>query len=72
MKVKIITSDWCGYCTAAKKLLDEKGMEYEEVDVSESLDIMSSYNLRTVPQIFLDDKFLPGGYAGLKEYFNGN
>ena len=32
--VKIYTRKWCGYCTAAINLLDEKGIDYEHVDCS--------------------------------------
>ena len=32
---------------------------------------MQEYNLKTVPQIFIDGKLLEGGYTGLKEYYDG-
>ena len=32
-KVEIYTSPLCGFCHAAKRLLDSKGVEYEEFDV---------------------------------------
>ena len=32
--VEIYTSPWCGYCRAAKVLLDRKGIAYTEIDVS--------------------------------------
>ena len=67
MLVKIITSDWCTYCDAAKKLLRDNEIDFIEVDLDEGLSIMAKYNLRTVPQIFVDDKLLKGGYTGLKK-----
>ena len=54
--VKIITGILCGYCDAAKKLLQDHGQDYEEVDVFEASALMEEYNLKTVPQIFIDDK----------------
>ncbi|XLQ19899.1 MAG: glutaredoxin family protein [Candidatus Moraniibacteriota bacterium] len=33
-KVTIYSTPTCGYCTMAKDFLQEKGVEYEEVDVS--------------------------------------
>ncbi|MEL0110105.1 MAG: glutaredoxin domain-containing protein, partial [Rickettsiales bacterium] len=32
-KVEIYTSPLCGFCHAAKRLLDTKGVAYEEFDV---------------------------------------
>ena len=32
--VKIYTRKWCGYCTAAERLLTKKGIRYENLDVS--------------------------------------
>lgn len=71
MKVMIVTGILCGYCDAAKDLLKFHGQEYEEVDVMEASAIMAEYNLKTVPQIFIDGELLEGGYTGLKEYYNG-
>ena len=34
-KVEIYTTHWCPYCHAAKSLLDEKGVAYEEVDADD-------------------------------------
>ena len=33
-KVTIYSTPTCGYCTMAKDFLQEKGVEYEEIDVS--------------------------------------
>ncbi len=33
-KVIIYSTPTCGYCTMAKDFLQEKGVEYEEIDVS--------------------------------------
>ena len=67
MKIKIVTSDWCTYCEAAKKLLRDNGLDYTEIDLADSFDLMAEYNLRTVPQIFVNENLLAGGYTGLKE-----
>ena len=34
-KIKIYTTSWCGPCKMAKRLLDEKGLTYEEIDIEE-------------------------------------
>ena len=34
-KIKIYTTSWCGPCKMAKKLLTEKGFNFEEIDIEE-------------------------------------
>jgi len=65
MKVKIITDMWCEYCTKAKSLLIQNDIAYEELDLIDGIDLMEKHNLRTIPQIFVDDKLIEGGYEGL-------
>ena len=64
-KVQIYTTDWCPYCNAAKSLLDEKGIPYDEIDVTQPdqrMEMVQRANgRRTVPQIFIGDKHV-GGY----------
>ncbi len=68
-KVEIYTSMFCGYCTAAKRLLQQKGIEFTEVDVTNddaarAAMVESSGGRRTVPQIFIDGEAM-GGYTDL-------
>ncbi|QKX01451.1 glutaredoxin [Wolbachia endosymbiont of Cruorifilaria tuberocauda] len=59
-KVVIYVKQNCQFCKKAKELLDKKGVEYKEIDVLENLDlfdgIKSKYNVKTVPQIFINDE----------------
>lgn len=71
-KYTIITSEFCTYCNTAKNIMKQHNIAYEEVDIMDAMDLMQKNNLRTVPQIFIDDKLLPGGCNGLREYFNAN
>lgn len=64
-KVEIYTKDYCPFCTKAKALLDKKGVEYTEYDIT--YDVMEQTKMRdradgrkTVPQIFIDDKGIGG------------
>lgn len=64
-KVEIYTKMYCGFCHRAKRLLDSKGVEYEEYDITlggpkrqEMTD--RKPDARTVPQIFIDDKHVGG------------
>ena len=57
-KVDMYTKFGCGYCFRAKSLLDKKGVEYNEYDITmggEKRDEMMSRapTARTVPQIFI-------------------
>jgi len=64
-KVEIYTKAFCGFCTRAKRLLDHKGVDYIEYDISmggEERDAMMARkpDAQTVPQIFIDDKSVGG------------
>lgn len=68
------TKDLCNYCSAAKSLLKVHGIEFEERKVGggytrEQL-LEAVPNARTVPQIFLDGKYV-GGYTELKALLDG-
>ena len=72
VSVKVYTTPICPYCTNAKKLLDSKGIEYQELsmyDISseERRELMQkTNNYRTVPQIFIGDTFV-GGFDELNQ-----
>lgn len=64
-EVKIYTTQNCPYCVKAKKLLDRKGVAYEElrIDLDPELiaeSVEKSGGLRTVPQIFIGDYHVGG------------
>lgn len=63
--VTIYTRMMCGYCSAAKRLLDSKGVAYTEHDASFSPELrqqmISRANGRsTFPQIFIGDQHVGG------------
>jgi len=64
-KVQIYTTNWSPYCNAAKSLLNEKGVPYEEIDVTNPELRMAmverAHGRRTVPQIFIGEPHV-GGY----------
>ena len=62
-RVEIYTSMLCGYCAAAKRLLDKKGVAYEEIDImlrpARRREMTErSGGRRSVPQIFVAGKHL--------------
>ncbi len=64
-KVEIYTKAFCSYCVRAKHLLDSKGVEYEEYDLTfggpRRAEMVQRANGRTtVPQIFIDDRHIGG------------
>jgi len=63
--VEIYTKDYCGYCSRAKALLRDKGVAFEEYDITmggpkraEMID--RSNGGMTVPQIFIDGRHVGG------------
>ena len=64
-RVEIYTKMFCGYCVSAKRLLDAKGVAYEEHDLSlggpKRAEMIQRANGRTtVPQIFIDGVHVGG------------
>jgi glutaredoxin 3 len=64
-KVEIYTKAFCGYCVRAKQLLDSKGVDYEEFDLTfggaKRAEMVQRANGRTtVPQIFIDGEHVGG------------
>lgn len=69
-KIVIYSGRFCGYCTAAERLLQSKNVEYELIKVDEDQSkfdyMMEITGRRTIPQIFIDD-FHVGGFDDLSE-----
>ncbi|HEY0626884.1 MAG TPA: glutaredoxin 3 [Allosphingosinicella sp.] len=64
-RVEIYTKFLCPYCARAKKLLDGKGIQYDEYEISmdteKRAEMMQRANGRhTVPQIFIGDRHIGG------------
>ena len=64
-QVDIYTKFGCGFCFRAKRLLDEKGVEYNEFDITMGGSKRDEMLTRapqatTVPQIFIGDTHVGG------------
>lgn len=64
-KIEVFTKVFCPYCSRAKALLDSKGADYQEIDLTmdrAGFDAMVARagGSRTVPQIFIDGKHIGG------------
>ena len=59
----------CSFCLAARRLLDEKGITFEDISVDTDLDlrmeILEKSGQRTVPQIWVGSTHV-GGYSDLQ------
>jgi len=63
--IDIYTKFGCGYCYRAKMLLDSKGVDYNEFDItfggSKRAEMLArAPNARTVPQIFIGETYVGG------------
>ena len=68
--VKVYTGAHCGYCNAAKKLLQTAGIPFEEIGLDDKPELRQKLsdengNYRTIPMIFVDGKFI-GGFTDLQ------
>ncbi len=68
--VKMYTRRWCGYCTAAERLFEQKGVAFEQIDCTGDHQtrrwlVEATGGRTTVPQIFIDGASI-GGYDELR------
>ena len=68
-QVKIYTTDWCGYCSAALRFLRSRGVTFEQIDVDGNATLrrwlVEATGRTTVPQIFIDGEPI-GGYTDMR------
>ncbi|MDG1462576.1 MAG: glutaredoxin 3 [Gammaproteobacteria bacterium] len=62
--VLIYTTPFCGYCAAAKSLLNKKAVDYKEIDISGDEPmrekLITITGRTSVPQIFINDEHIGG------------
>ncbi len=67
-EILIYTSNFCPYCTMAKRLLTKKGAAYSEINVDSKPglreEMMQKTRRRTVPQIYIGKRHI-GGFDDL-------
>ena len=63
-KIEVYCTPFCPYCVRAKKLLDSKGVEYEEIRIDQhperQPEMVERAKRTSVPQIFIDDYHVGG------------
>ncbi len=66
--IEIYTSQGCAYCSAAKSMLGNMGLDFTEFDLTHDgpakQKLIERTGRRTVPQIFVDGESI-GGYEEL-------
>ena len=64
-QIEIYTSPFCGFCWRAKALFEDKGVAFDEIDITfhpgrRPEMLQRSNGSQTVPQIFIDDAHIGG------------
>jgi thioredoxin reductase (NADPH) len=63
-EVIVYSKDWCSFCVQAKRLLDRKGVDYREINVSSDPagqdEMIQRSGRYTVPQIFIGETHVGG------------
>jgi glutaredoxin 3 len=64
-QVEIYSSPFCGFCYRAKRLLEDKGVAFQEIDIMSNPErrpemIKRAGGRSTVPQIFIDGRHIGG------------
>jgi glutaredoxin len=73
-KAIVWSKDACPFCDQAKNLLKSRGIEFEERNVNKNWTkeqlLEAVPNVRTLPQIFLDEVHI-GGFTELRKHLQG-
>ena len=64
-RVLMYATDWCPYCARARRLLEQKAVRFEEIDIEARPEaraemIARSGGRSSVPQIFIGDTHVGG------------
>ncbi|MEP7243651.1 MAG: glutaredoxin 3 [Gammaproteobacteria bacterium] len=63
-RIVMYATGWCGYCARARRLLESRKVEFEEIDVDARpearAEMFARSGRRTVPQIFIGETHVGG------------
>ena len=69
-KIRMYTTDPCGFCRSAKSLLDSRGVAYDEINLAKDPDgraeLVALTGQMTFPQILVGERSI-GGFRELLE-----
>jgi glutaredoxin len=66
--ITVYSMEGCASCVAATQLLERKSIPFNLVKIEEKPEawtMLKGLGLRSMPQIFIDDVLVPGGFQGL-------
>lgn len=69
--IKIYRTQFCGFCDAAKRLLRQQNLDFEEIALDNDPELrmrisQENNGYRTVPMIFIGEEFI-GGFQELAQ-----
>ena len=67
MKVEILTTPDCVNCKVLEKLLDNLGLSYDLIDVTERSEYLQKYPIFTAPGLVIDGKLEFTGIPKLED-----
>lgn len=75
MDIEIYSKENCGQCNAAKKMIESKCMDYEELILGKDVTPNDLFDrignpVRSVPQVFVDGEYV-GGYNEFTNFMIG-
>ena len=56
MKVEVLTTPGCNNCQILEKMLDDLGISYELIDVTENPEYLEKYPIFTAPGLVVNEK----------------
>ena len=70
MKVEILTTPDCSNCSVVEKMLDELGITYDVIDVTEKPEYLQKYPIYTAPGVVINGKLEFAGIPKRKDLIN--
>lgn len=63
-RITVYTTERCGYCVQVKRLLDSKGLSYEEINLERDpegrMELVKLTGMMTFPQVIVDGQLVGG------------
>jgi glutaredoxin len=67
MKVEVLTTPSCSNCKVLEKMLDNLGISYDLIDVTEKSEYLEKYPIFTAPGLVIDGKLEFTGIPKLED-----
>jgi glutaredoxin len=67
MKIQVLTTPGCSNCNVLEKMLEELGVKYDLIDVTEKPEYLQKYLIFTAPGLVINEKLEFTGIPKLDE-----